>query len=252
MTPRQRAMLEEMGIKLFWWPKEQVGGVQVAEAPADAPVEEPIEAPAERAPASAPAARPVAGVPVAAPTAPPRTPIAPAHGATVLAEAPRHFYGGEAMAKGGWLVIADMPPELHGRHGEPFASDAGRLLDNMLRALRLHEGAMPVHLVRTHRGVASGQQGSPRPLGEVLAESAAALAPRLVLAMGPLAAQSLLQSGDPLGRLRGRALPVAMVPGLDMAVVASYHPAYLLRNPADKARAWADLCPAAEEFTRRG
>lgn len=250
MTPRQRAMLEEMGIRLFWWPKEGAGEVQsvVAEAPAAAPVEAPIEAPAERAPAAA--ARPVAA-PVAATPAPVRAPIAPTHGATVLADAPRHLYGGEAMAKGGWLVIADMPPELHGRHGEPFASDAGRLLDNMLRALQLHLGAMPVHLVRTHRGVASGQPGSPRPLGETLAESAAALAPRLVLAMGPLAAQSLLQSGDPLGRLRGRALPVAMVPGLDIAVVASYHPAYLLRNPADKARAWADLCLAAEEFTRR-
>lgn len=249
MTPRHRAMLEEMGIRLFWWPKEQAGEVQAvaAEAPAAAPVEEPIQAPAERDPAPVRVARPSASP---APTAPVRTPIAPTHGATVLADAPRHLYGGEAMAKGGWLVVADMPPELDGRHGEPFASDAGRLLDNMLRALQLHGGAAPVHLMRTHRGVASGQPDSPRPLGDVFAESADALAPRLVLAMGPLAAQSLLQSGDPLGKLRGRALPVAMVPGFDMPVVASYHPAYLLRNPADKARAWADLCLAAEEFSR--
>jgi len=250
MTPRQRAMLEEMGIKLFWWPKDGAGDVQavMADAPAAAPVvEEPIESPAERTPA----ARPVAAPPVAAPTASARAPIAPTHGATVLADAPRHLYGGDAMAKGGWLVIADMPPELDGRHGEPFASDAGRLLDNMLRALQLHDGATPVHLVRTHRGVASGQPDSPRPLGDVFAESTDALAPRLVLAMGPLAAQSLLQSGDPLGKLRGRALPVAMLPGLDVPVVASYHPAYLLRNPVDKARAWADLCLAAEELARR-
>jgi DNA polymerase len=140
-----------------------------------------------------------------------------------------------------------MPPELDGRHGEPFASDAGRLLDNMLRALRLHDGAAPVHLVRTHRGVASGQPGSPRPFDEVLTESAAALAPRLVLALGPLAAQSLLQSGEPLGKLRGRVLP-----GLEgLPAVASYHPAYLLRNPADKARAWADLCLADEAFSHQ-
>lgn len=246
MTPRQRAMLEEMGIKLFWWPKESEGEVQaVAEAPAaPGPSEEPMERPVERAPAPAPVARPAAASPV-------RAPLAPTHGATVLADAPRHLYGGEAMARGGWLVVADMPPELDGRHGEPFAGDAGRLLDNMLRALRLHEGATPVHLVRTHRGVASGQPDSPRPLGEVIAESADALAPRLVLAMGPLAAQTLLQSGDPLGKLRGRALPVAMLPGLDtLPVVASYHPAYLLRNPADKAKAWADLCLAAEEAAR--
>jgi DNA polymerase len=63
-----------------------------------------------------------------------------------------------------------------------------------------------------------------------------------VLALGSLAAQSLLQSGEPLGRLRGRALPGPQ----GLPVIASYHPAYLLRNPADKARAWADLCLAAE------
>ncbi|MBO9515849.1 MAG: uracil-DNA glycosylase, partial [Variovorax sp.] len=197
---------------------------------------------------AAPAAQP------ARPAPPARAPVAVAQGgATVLADAPRHLHGGEAMAPGGWLVVADMPPELDGRHGEPFASDAGRLLGNMLRALGLHDGGVPVHLLRTHRGVASGQPGSPRPLGEVFAESAAALAPRLVLALGPLAAQSLLDSGDPLGKLRGRALPVAMLPAPEaLPVVVSYHPAYLLRNPADKARAWADLCLAAEEFARGG
>ncbi|MBB3180611.1 uracil-DNA glycosylase family protein [Variovorax sp. Sphag1AA] len=250
MTPRHRAMLEEMGIKLFWWPKEGAGDAQVvaAEAPAVS-AEEPVETPAERTPA--PVARPAAAPVVSAP-APSRAPLAPTHGATVLADAPRHLYGAEPMAKGGWLVVADMPPELDGRHGEPFASDAGRLLDNMLRALQLHSGATPVHLVRTHRGVASGQPDSPRPLGETFAESVDALAPRLVLAMGPLAAQSLLQSGDPLGKLRGRALPVALLPGSDVPVVATYHPAYLLRNPADKGRAWADLCLAAEEFASGG
>ena len=65
--------------------------------------------------------------------------------------------------------------------------------------------------------------------------------------MGPLAAQSLMQSSEPLGKLRGRALPMDL-PGLPaLPVVASYHPAYLLRNPADKARAWADLCLAADQ-----
>jgi DNA polymerase len=225
MTPRRRAMLEEMGIKLFWWPRDSADDLPMPAAVA-APPEEVVEVPAAHA--------------------------APAHGAAVLADAPRLLYGGAAAGQGGWLIVADMPPEPDGRHGEPFAGDAGRLLDNMLRALGLHDGAAPVHLMRTHRGVASGQPGSPRPLAEAFAASAAALAPRLVLALGPLAAQSLLQSGDPLGKLRARALPVALLPGLDgLPVVASYHPAYLLRNPADKARAWADLCLAAEELARR-
>jgi uracil-DNA glycosylase family 4 len=156
-----------------------------------------------------------------------------------------------ADVQGGWLVVADMPPEADGRHGEPFAGDAGRLLDNMLRALKLHDGRTPVHLMRTHRGVAAGQPGSPRAMDEAFGEHAAALAPRVVLAMGPLAAQSLMQSGDPLGKLRGRAaVPLAgCARGGRASVVATYHPAYLLRNPADKARAWADLCLAAEQHT---
>ena len=117
----------------------------------------------------------------------------------------------------------------------------------MLRALKLHDGKTPVHLMRTHRGVGAGQPGSPHPMDEAFAEHAAALAPSMVLAMGPLAAQSLMQSTDPLGKLRGRAVPLHSVNGVP--VVATYHPAYLLRNPADKARAWADLCLAAEQAT---
>jgi DNA polymerase len=54
-----------------------------------------------------------------------------------------------------------------------------------------------------------------------------------------------MQSADPLGKLRGRVVALASIQGV--SVVATYHPAYLLRNPADKARAWADLCLAAEQ-----
>ena len=254
MTPRQRAMLDEMGIKLFWWPKAEAD-----EAPAVAEVERPVAADAdETGPdvAAAPIQRAPAA-PVASAVAPAveiRSPVAATHGAAaVLSDAPRRLYGSEAAPQGGWLIIADMPPELDGRHGDPFAGDAGRLLDNMLRALQLHDGETPVHLMRTHRGVVSGQPSSPRPLAEALADCAPVLAPRLVLALGPLAAQSLMRSGDPLGKLRGRVVPVALLPSLEaVPVVASYHPAYLLRNPIDKGRAWADLCLAAEEVVRRG
>lgn len=254
LDARQRAMLDEMGIKLFWWPK-----TELVEAPAVAVAEAPAagEAVAEARPRIvAPAApvRALAADPAAAPAMAPRAPVALTHGASILVDAPRLLYGDAAAPQGGWLIVTDMPPELDGRHGEPFAGDAGRLFDNMLRALQLHGGETPVHLMRTHRGVASGQPDSPRPIADVFAEHAAALAPRLVLAMGPLAAQSLLQSGDPLGKLRGRAVPVAMLSGVKDAppVVATYHPAYLLRNPGDKGRAWADLCLAAEQFARAG
>ncbi|MDQ0573456.1 uracil-DNA glycosylase family 4 [Variovorax paradoxus] len=255
LDARRRAMLDEMGVKVWWPMPEAVEAAPVA-AEAKAVVAEPLpvderepyvaEAPVVPVapPAHAPAARPTAAQPpMARPAAAPL-----AHGAAVLVEAPRRLYAeaGAGPGQGGWLVVADMPPEADG-HGEPFAGDAGKLLDNMLRALKLHDGKTPVHLMRTHRGVAAGQPGSPRPMAEAFEEHAAALAPTLVLAMGPLAAQSLMQSADPLGKLRGRAVPLPSVGGVP--VVATYHPAYLLRNPADKARAWADLCLAAEQQT---
>jgi uracil-DNA glycosylase family 4 len=253
LDARRRAMLDEMGVKV-WWPMPEVAEAAPVAVEAAA-VAAPPPAVRERAPSVAdevpaapvPAARPVAAAPALA--ARPTAPALLAQGAAVLVDAPRRLYAEAAAeaAQGGWLVVADMPPEADGRHGEPFAGDAGKLLDNMLRALKLHDGRTPVHLMRTHRGVGAGQPGSPRPMDEAFAEHAAALAPSLVLAMGPLAAQSLMQSTDPLGKLRGRAVPLPSASGVP--VVATYHPAYLLRNPADKARAWADLCLAAEQQT---
>jgi DNA polymerase len=250
LDARQRAMLDEMGVKVWWPVPEAVEAAPVVEeaiAAAPEPVAERYVAEVSvAAPAPAPVARPVAApVPAARPV------VTATQGAAVLVEAPCRLYADATEAtvspQGGWLVVADMPPEADGRHGEPFSGDAGRLLDNMLRALKLHDGRTPVHLMRTHRGVAAGQPGSPRQMDEAFGEHAAALAPSVVLAMGPLAAQSLMQSGDPLGKLRGRAVPLASVNGVP--VVATYHPAYLLRNPADKARAWSDLCLAAEQQT---
>jgi len=238
LDARQRAMLDEMGIKLWWPVAAPVEAPVAAHAPSPriAPEKAAAEPVAVRAPA--PATPPVAAPPVAA-----RPAVAPA-GASVLIDAPRRLFGPEAA--GGWLIVADMPPELDGRHGEPFAGEAGRLFEAMLRALQLQAGAVPVHLMRTHRGVASGQPGSPRPIADGFAEAAPAA--QVVLAMGPLAAQSLLQSAEPLGRLRGQPVRIAMPGWEDVPVVVTYHPAYLLRNPADKARAWADLCLAAAQL----
>ena len=233
LDARQRAMLDEMGVKV-WWPAAVVAPQPLPLASDRAAVDAlPVAAPRPvRAPATAPAS----------------APHAVANGAAaVLVDSPRRLYfDDEASAgQGGWLIVADMPPDTDGRHGEPFSGDAGKLLDNMLRALQLHAGALPVHVMRTHRGVASGREGSPHAFADAFLAQAEVLAPRVILAMGPLAAQSLLQSTEPLGRLRGRASPMAALNGVP--VVATYHPAYLLRNMADKARAWADLCLAADQ-----
>ncbi|MBU1359017.1 MAG: uracil-DNA glycosylase [Gammaproteobacteria bacterium] len=237
-------MLDEMGVKV-WWPAAHSDGAAPAAAEAPRPPS------AESRPTELRVATPA--VPLrsvqpetAAPAAsrePPRI-----QGAAVLAEAAFRIDGGTAEPHGGWLIVADMPPELDGRHAEPFAGDAGRLLGNMLRALRLVGGSMPVHLMRTHRGVPSGRPDSPISLDESLAAGVEAVKPCLVLAMGPLAAQGLLASGDPLGKLRGQVHRRRWGAGPeDLPVVVTYHPAYLLRNPADKAKAWSDLCLAAEQ-----
>jgi len=247
LDARRRAMLEEMGVKV-WLPAAAPAPVAVRAAPdADVAAAAVVEAPEPSPPPHRPAppARTAAPNPPAAPAAP--AAHSPAAAGTLRLAPPQRLYAqGDAPAQGGWLVVADMPPGADGRHGPPLAGDAGRLLDQMLKALRLPAGPAPVHLLRAHRpgpvAAPAGEDEADFDTG--FAAWAAPLAPRIVLAMGPLAAQRLLGRTEPLGRLRGQvhALPAL---GEGVQLVATYHPAYLLRNPADKARAWADLCLAA-------
>lgn len=257
LDPRQRAMLDEMGVKV-WWPNDAVIEVEVEVPRASEAVERfcgpgPVAAATrERAallpsvsPASTPSGVRAASSPAAVEPARAASAASPAvpQGHAVSIEAPQRLYDGTGVAQGGWLIVADMAPEPDGQHGEPFAGDAGRLLDNMLRALHLHQGEQPVHLMRTHRGSPTNVS---LPIAESFAAQASVLAARVVIAMGPLAAQALFESTEPLGKLRGRVVTPAALPGA--SVIATYPPSYLLRNPADKARAWADLCLAATKM----
>ena len=141
-----------------------------------------------------------------------------------------------------WLCIGEPPLEEEEHAGLPFAGEPGRLLDNMLAAVGAsrRQGAYLTNVLKCRL---------PQDRADEAAEVAQSLAflqrqvellqPRVILAMGRFAVQALLQTGEPIGRLRGQ---VHRFHGLP--VVASFHPAYLLRTPADKARAWADLCLA--------
>ena len=125
----------------------------------------------------------------------------------------------------GWLIVAEsMTP------AEPLGGEAGRLLDNMLRALRLHRqpGVFIAPLLR-------GPTAAPAALADTLH----ALRPAVVLALGLPAARTVLGCSDPLGRLRASPQSVEGIP-----VVPTYAPSYLLRAPQAKAAAWADLCRA--------
>lgn len=136
-----------------------------------------------------------------------------------------------------WLVIGDADDDDADLKREPFAGDAGVLLDNMLKALGVSRGKR-VHLAH----VTKHAQGDPE-----LRQRVEQLQPKVILAMGRFAVQALLATEEPIGRLRGRNHEFAGVP-----LFVTYAPAYLLRNLPDKARAWADLCLAQDTLSQRG
>ena len=150
------------------------------------------------------------------------------------------------------MIVGEAPGENEDLQGEPFVGAAGQLLDRMLPAIGLTRREAPaaqqVYIANTLK-CRPPRNRNPEP--DELARCSAYLhrqielvQPRLLLAMGRFAVQTLLESSEPIGRLRGRVHRWRNLP-----VVVTYHPAYLLRNPADKARAWADLCLAAAQLS---
>jgi DNA polymerase len=155
-----------------------------------------------------------------------------------------------------WLLVGEAPGEQEDIRGEPFVGAAGQLLDQMLRAIglsRADEGA-PEQRVFIVNTLKCRPPRNRNPSDEELAQCAPhlqrqveLLRPRIVLAMGRFAVQALLQTNEPIGRLRGRVHRAFGLP-----TVVTYHPAYLLRNLPDKQRAWEDLCLAAQTHATLG
>lgn len=140
-----------------------------------------------------------------------------------------------------WLIIGEAPGAEEDRRGEPFVGRAGQLLDQMLLAIGQQRDSVFIANILKCR---PPNNRDPRP-----AEAAACrgylqrqidlVQPKIILAVGRIAAQNLLDSSDPVGRLRGRAHALGEIP-----LVVTYHPAYLLRSPSQKKKAWSDLCLA--------
>jgi uracil-DNA glycosylase family 4 len=149
------------------------------------------------------------------------------------------------------MIVGEAPGEKEDLQGEPFVGAAGQLLDRMLHAIGLTRAAAePAQQVYIANPLKCRPPRNRNPEPDELALCSAYLRrqielvqPRLLLAMGRFAVQTLLDSSEPIGKLRGRVHRWRGRP-----VVVTYHPAYLLRNPADKARAWSDLCLAAEQL----
>lgn len=252
LDTRQRAMLMEMGVHV-WLP----------EAAPTTPIPPPIHAPE-------PAPRAASAQPVATTTAPPAPgeplDLGAMDGAALAAAASTcqacGLCAGRKQAtlqplpsttQADWLVLGDPPDEDEDRLGQPFAAQTGILLDNMLKAVgasRTGTGAQGAYL--------SNVVKCRPPLGRVpqsfeLAQCAqylqreiALVQPKIILAMGRFAVQTLLsehpeQAALPLGKQRGQVYRYQGIP-----VVVTYHPKVLLRASADKAKAWADLCLAMD------
>ena len=292
LDERQRAMLAEMGIRV-WWPQAQeapaAAAPQVATSPASPSVSSSAPEPAPAQPAAvattvaAPTQRPAPVRPVVAAPAAPGVPVAalPADAvplppgvdqmdwatlqATVaecracgLCQTRKNTVFGVGDPGANWMVIGEAPGENEDAQGEPFVGQAGKLLDNMLQAIGLSrqvegraEGQAGVYIANALKCRPPGDR-NPEPVelqtcAPFLVRQVALVQPKIILAMGRFAVQSLLQTSEPIGKLRGRVHHYQGVP-----VVVTYHPAYLLRNPPDKAKAWADLCLALQTAQAQG
>lgn len=151
----------------------------------------------------------------------------------------RSVFGAGAEAAD-WMIIGEAPGAEEDRSGEPFAGRAGQLMDEMLTAIGLsRESVFIANVLKcrppNNRDPAAGELAACR---HFLDAQIAHVKPRLILIVGRIAAQALLATKAPLGRLRGQAHKLAP---FDVPVVVTYHPAYLLRSSAQKAKAWQDL-----------
>ena len=262
LDARQRAMLEEIGVRV-WSPLGAPVAVAGMPAGTAAPAPDRLAAPDDRA--ARPTAPPARPTPAAVTLQPLPADIAGLDWAG-LQQAVAHcqacdlcqsrqntvFGIGDPQAR--WLVVGEAPGEHEDRQGEPFVGAAGQLLDNMLKAVGLHRagsGAQGVYITNVLKCRPPANRNPQPPevaqCAPYLRRQVELLQPQVILALGRFAAQSLLQGSVPdvatipLGKLRGQIHSYQGVP-----VVVSYHPAYLLRTPRDKARAWDDLCLAQE------
>jgi DNA polymerase len=240
LDTRQRAMLREMGVHV-WLPQVEAPRLMTDKAPAVVPSSDaglPSEALALQDlhwPALAQAATNCQACGL----------CAGRKNSTLQAPA--------ATGQADWLVLGDPPDEDENRLGQPFAEQAGTLLNNMLKAAgarrggQARAGAYLTNVVKCRPPNARQPQAAElQQCAQFLHREIDLVQPKLILAMGRFAIQLLLQEHPeqaalPLGKQRGRVYRYRGIP-----VVVTYHPKVLLRASADKAKAWADLCLAMD------
>ncbi len=253
-TERQHALLEAIGVRLW--------------EPGEAPVAQPPMAPEPPASAvpAAPLASAIAKQPslatitlsegaassrdtaIAAMDWPQLRESVAGCEACSLCKTRRQTVFGVGHPQAQWMIVGEAPGEQEDAQGEPFVGQAGKLLDNMLAAIGLTRSQAPpeqqVFVANTlkcrpprNRNPQPDELAACRPY---LLRQIELVQPRIIVAMGRFAVSAMLGSDEAIGRLRGRVHRFGNVP-----MIVTYHPAYLLRQLGDKAKAWEDLCLAA-------
>lgn len=244
MPLNREQMLAEMGIRPLWELRTATAG---ADAGQQAVASE--ESPGLSSPASVPLA--VAGTVTGAPLAEVPQELdwdqleAAIHAcrACALCKQRRQAVPGVGDRRANWLFIGEGPGAEEDARGEPFVGQAGRLLDSMLAALDLRRG-QDVYIANAvkcrppgNRTPEAGEMAACRPF---LMQQIALIQPRLIVLLGRAAVSSLLGEDRPLSAMRGKRYTLDSA-GRQIPVIVTYHPAYLLRNLPDKAKAWEDL-----------
>ena len=240
MTTRREAILREMGLTPIWKSKgDQIGRIGTGEAgessaspvpPGDSLVDEELAA---QTPSVAREAR------IAKMDWPALKAAVPGCTACALHKSRTQTVFGVGDENANWLLVGEAPGAEEDQRGEPFVGQAGRLLDAMLTSIGLARNTN-VYIANVLKCRPPGNR-NPEP-GEVaqcsphLLRQVGLIEPRLIVAMGRFAAQTLLATDASIASLRGRLHAYHGVP-----LIVTYHPAYLLRTPADKSKSWQDL-----------
>jgi len=260
----QRAWLRELGMEKLWVdaPTSAAAAAPISAAPPAYTLAEPAPVYGSAQPAAAKSA-PVFILKDAAPPAAPPQPQSSdlAHlnldalcrqvqscTACGLAHGRKQAVFGAGVAPAAWLIVGEAPGGEEDRQGLPFVGPSGQLLDAMLASVN-RSRQRDVYIANVVKCRPPGNR-NPRPeeinaCNGYLMRQIALVNPDCILVVGRFAAQTLLNTDAPVGSLRGRVHTLKTDAGRAIPVIVSYHPAYLLRSPVEKARAWADLQLAA-------
>jgi len=239
MSSRRELFLQEMGLTPLWQPKQSV---QVLDEPAALP--EPVRSTERVSGVDDDRAARIARMDWTELKA-----TVAGCGACALRKTCTQTVFGVGDERADWLLVGEAPGAEEDARGEPFVGQAGRLLDSMLAGIGLKRGE-DVYIANVLKCRPPGNR-NPEPFEVAqcaphLMRQVELIQPKLILAMGRFACQALLDTDASIASLRGRLHRYQGVP-----LIVTYHPAYLLRNLPDKAKAWEDLCFARRTMAER-